>query len=153
MPQLILPVFPEDVTPINDVVSFCKREGMVHYFLGLFPVFEHPEDDKVSFRMYVSQLVVNGNCAQAEVVRAFGISAISVKRYVKRYREGGSKSFFREPARRSSPVLTPEVRHEAQALLNAGVDRSEVARRLDLKSNTLAKAIRAGRLTEPKKKR
>jgi len=152
MPQLILPVFPEDVTPINDVVSFCKRDGMVYYFYGAFPVFQHPEEDKRSFRMYASQLVVNGSCSQAEVVRAFGISRISMKRYAKQYRQGGAESFFREPERRGSPVLTAEVLQEAQLLLNAGVDRSEAARRLGLKPNTLAKAIRAGRVTDLKKK-
>jgi hypothetical protein len=33
--------------------------------------------------MFSSQLVVNGNCTQAQLVRAFGISVISMKRYVK----------------------------------------------------------------------
>jgi hypothetical protein len=29
--------------------------------------------------MFTSQLVVNGNCTQAQIVRAFGISVISMK--------------------------------------------------------------------------
>ena len=49
-------------------------------------------------------------------------------------------------------MLTPEVMAQAQGLLSAGVDRSEVARRLELKPNTLGKAIGAGRLVEPEKK-
>jgi hypothetical protein len=152
MAQMVLPSFPSESTPINDIVSFCKRDGAVYYFHGSFPVFVHPEDDMRSFRMFTSQLVVNGNCSQAQLVRAFGISAISMKRYVKRYRTGGPASFFASPGRRGAPVLTPEVMVQAQGLLSAGVDRSEVARRLELKPNTLGKAIGAGRLVEPEKK-
>jgi hypothetical protein len=153
MPQMVLPIFPSESTPINDVVSFCKRDGTVYYFHGGMPVFIHQEDDLRSFRMFTSQLVVNGNCSQAEIVRAFGISAISMKRYVKRYRTGGGPgSFFTAPGHRSARVLTPEVMAQAQDLLSAGVDRSEVARRLELKPNTLGKAISAGRLAEPEKK-
>ena len=48
--------------------------------------------------------------------------------------------------------MTAAVSAQAQDLLSAGVDRSAVARELGLKPNTLAKAIRAGRLVEAKKK-
>ena len=80
-------MFPADVTEINDLVSFAKREGTVYYFNGPMPVFSHAESDRASFRMFSSQLVVNGNCTQAQLVRAFGISVISMKRYVKQYRQ------------------------------------------------------------------
>ena len=152
MSQMVLPNFPSDSTPISDVVSFCRRDGTVYYFHGSMPVFMHQEDDMRSFRMFTSQLAANGNCSQAELVRAFGISAISMKRYVKQYRTGGPASFFTPPGRRGTPVLTAEVTARAQELLRAGVNRSEVARRLGLKPNTLGKAIGAGRLVEPEKK-
>jgi DNA invertase Pin-like site-specific DNA recombinase len=153
MAQMVLPSFPSESTAINDVVSFCKRDGTVYYFHGSMPIFMHQEEDMRSFRMFTSQLVVNGNCSQAEIVRAFGISVISMKRYVKRYRTGGGpSSFFSPPKRRSARVLTPEVMAQAQDLLSAGVERSEVARRLALKPNTLGKALSAGRLSAPEKK-
>ena len=114
--------------------------------------FMHPEDDMRSFRMFASQLVVNGNCSQAQLARALGIGAIGMKRYVKRYGTGGPASLFAAPGRRGAPVPTPEVMAQAQDRLSAGMDRSEVARRLELKPNTLGKAIGAGRLVEPEKK-
>jgi hypothetical protein len=43
MPQPLLPMFPADVTEINDLVSFAKREGTVYYFNGPMPVFSHAE--------------------------------------------------------------------------------------------------------------
>jgi hypothetical protein len=74
MPQTLLPIFPAEATPINELISFCQRDGAVYYFHGCVPVFTHAEKDLKSFRMYTSQLVVNVTCTQAELVRAFGIS-------------------------------------------------------------------------------
>ena len=32
MPQTLLPVYPSDATPINDIISFCKRDGSIYYW-------------------------------------------------------------------------------------------------------------------------
>lgn len=125
---------------------------MVEYFHGCLPVFCHPDDDMKSFRMFTSQLVANGNCRQVEIVKAFGISAISMKRYVKKYREGGPSAFFEERKKRSAPVLTPEIMEEAQRLLHEGVSKEDVAEALGVKKDTLSKAVRDGRLVAHKKK-
>ena len=120
MPQTLLPVYPSDATPINNVISFCKRDGSVYYFHGALPVFTHDEKDWRAFRMFTSQLVVNGLCKQAEIVRALGISSISMKRYVKKFRADGSKAFFTPHKKRQPRVLTPEVRQRAQEMLMEG---------------------------------
>ena len=153
MPQPLLPLFPADVTEINPLMSFAKREGTVYYFNGPMPVFSHAESDRAFFAMFASQMGVNGNCRQAEIVRAFGISAISMKRYVKRYRQSGAAGFFRGRKTRQSRVLTPAVRQKAQELIQQGLGRHAVAQELGLKSDTLRKAIKAGRLVESIKKK
>jgi hypothetical protein len=146
-------MFPADVTEINEVVSFAKRAGTVYYFNGPMPVFSHPEQDRASVRMFSSQLVVNGHCTQAEVVRALGISAISMKRYVKQYRQAGAAGFFQSRRARQPRVLTPAVVQKAPELIQAGRGRNEVAREVGLKSDTLRKAIKGGRIVEPLKKK
>lgn len=153
MPQSHLPLFPADVTSINPHVSFAKREGRVYYFNGPMPVFSHEEKDYASFRMFTSQLVEDGNCTQAEIVRAFGISAISMKRYVKKYREGGPARFFQKKPTRSATVLKAEVIEQAQERLNEAQAPAAVAQALGIKPDTLSKAIRAGRLLRPVKKK
>jgi DNA invertase Pin-like site-specific DNA recombinase len=50
-------------------------------------------------------------------------------------------------------VLTPEVLRQAQELLSQGEERSAVAKTLSIKLDTLGKAVRAGRLAEPSKKK
>ena len=138
---------------INDLVSFAKREGTVYYFNGPMPVFSHAESDRPSFRMFTSQLVVNGNCTQAQIVRACGISTISMKRYVKQYRQSGAAGFFKGRAPRQPRVLTPAVRQKAQELMQQGQGRNAVAQELGIKSDTLRKAIKAGRIVAPIKKK
>ena len=150
---MLLPLFPPESIPITDVLSFEKRDGIVYYFHAGAPVHSHSEGDLNSFRLFTSQLVVNGLCKQVDLVRAFGISAISVKRWVKRYREEGAAGFFRARAKRGPSVLTPEVLAQAQELFDGGASRAEVAQRLELKRNTLSKAIASGRLAEKKRRK
>ena len=150
--QTLLPIFPTESTRINEVLSFEKREGTVWYLHGCMPVFSHSEKDYASFNMYTSQLVVLGQCRQVEIVKAFGVSTISVKRHVKKYGEGGPGMFFKERSVRKFAVLTPAVLTRAQGLLNEGKSRYEVSEYLCIKSDTLYRAIRSGRLVEFKKK-
>ncbi|MDF1546252.1 MAG: helix-turn-helix domain-containing protein [Bacteroidales bacterium] len=94
MTQTRLPFFPEDIELINNYIGFQKKHCIVYYFNGAMPVFQHHENDYASFRLFTSQLIVNGNVRQVEIVKAFNVSSISVKRWVQKYREKGNKAFF-----------------------------------------------------------
>ena len=153
MPQEFLPHFADtEEGYITDLLSCRKHGGSVYYFHGAFPIFNHLETDRKSFRMITSQFVENKQCTQMEIVRAFGVSVISVKRWVKKYRQGGAAAFFETPRTRGAHVLTKDVLQQAQEFLNEGLSRAEIANQLGLKRNTLNKAIQAGRLVEPLKK-
>ena len=153
MPQELLPLFSANGEGyITDLLSYRKQDGSVYYFHGAHPIFSHPEDDQKSFRLITSQFVVNGRCRQVDIVRAFGVTSISVKRAVKKYREGGAAAFFQTPRTRGSSVLTNEVLAQAQELLNQGYGKTEAAKRLEIKANTFLKAVRFGRVVEPVKK-
>jgi len=153
MPQLQLPIFPEGTTLINQNIGFVRQDYTVTYIYGNLPVFTHDIEDMKSFRMFTSQLYINGSATQAEICRAFGVSKISVKRGVKLYREKGISGFFEEPNRRGAAVLTPPVLKDVQELLDTGWPIPEIARKLDLKADTLRKAVQAGKLHQPQKKR
>lgn len=103
--------------------------------------------------MISSQLYVNGSATQAEICRAFGVSKISVKRSVKLYREKGIAGFFEKPRRRGPAVLTPPVLEKVQECFDSGLSIPETSRKLSLKADTLRKAVRAGKLHLPQKKR
>jgi hypothetical protein len=80
------------------------------------------------------------------------VSAISVKRHVKKFREGGPGVFFQQRSARKTSVLTPEVLRRAQEMLNERKSRHEVSEDLCIKVDTLYRAIHAGKLVELKKK-
>jgi len=154
MPQMQLPVFYEGVTEITSDVGYEKQEDKVVYYCGTMPVFSHSVDDLDSFRMIVSQLYVNGTVRQADIVRAFDIRPLALKRWVKRYRSEGPRTFFRTVRGGSKPrVLTPEVHEKVQNRLDQGQGPSEISAELGMSYDVLRKAIGDGRLRKPEKKR
>src|SRR3989339_603653 len=106
MPQLQLPLFPEGATELTSHLAFQSREGQITYFYGNLPVFTHEAKDLRTFRMITSQFIVNGVVKEAQIIKAFGLPPVTVKRYVKLYRTRGVSGFFQEPRRRGAAVLT-----------------------------------------------
>lgn len=108
MPQLQLPIFSEGVHLITPNLGYQREGDEVVYLHGMMPVFLHRCDDPAAFKMIVSQFYINGNAKQAELVRAFGIQPLALKRWVKKYRADGPKAFFdTRRKRRSSPKKSP----------------------------------------------
>jgi len=102
--------------------------------------------------MITAQFCVNGHTQQAEIARAFGVTKISVKRSVKLYREKGPGGFYKQKKRRGPAILTPAVIEQVQQLLSEHEEVADIAAKLDIKADTLAKAIRAGHCISPQKK-
>jgi len=146
MPQMQLPMFPVGAERITREIVFEKRDGRVWYFNFMMPLFSHAEDDMAGFRMFTSQLIVNGAARQCDIARTFGVPTRTVKRYVKLYREEGVAGFYKSRKTRGAPVLTSEVLAELQARMDVGEQLHEAARRLGLKPNTVNKAFHAGKL-------
>lgn len=149
MPQAQLPIFPAGVTHITPELAVSAKDGVVTYFNGSMPVFQHAETDLPSFRMITSQFYVTGVARQAQIMRAFGVSKLAVLRAVKAYREKGPAGFFQPRPTRGPAVLTPPVVAELQRLLDQGLAVAPAAAQLGLKVDTVRKAIRAGRLRPP----
>ena len=53
-----------------------------------------PRGDVQSFRMFTSQMIAGGAVKPKEIVKTFGVPMITVKRYVKLYRDHGAKKFY-----------------------------------------------------------
>jgi hypothetical protein len=152
MPQLQLPIFPNGVTHITNQLAFSKQDGQVTYFNGHMPVFSHAETDIATFRMITSQFCATGHVKQSDIIRAFGVTSISVKRSVKTYREKGPKGFYIPRVTRGPAVLVADVVSEIEGLLAGGATPAEIAKTLGLKLNTIQKAMREGRVRAPVKK-
>lgn len=153
MPQVQLPLFPVGTTHLNESLAFECRDGQVTYFNGHLPVFKHAQEDLAAFRLFTSQLVVNGSASQGDIRRAFGVPKIAVQRAVDRYRAGGAAAFFVAPKPRTGRQLTPERLAQVQALLDQGQSVPPISAQTGVLANTIHKAIRAGRLRAGAKKK
>ena len=146
-------MFPNGVTHITSELAFEKKDGFITYFNGHMPVFTHAESDIATFRMITSQFCASGYSKQSDIIRAFGVTSVSVKRSVKLYREKGTKGFYTPRVTRGAAVLVNSVVAQIEDLLAGGASEAEVAEKLELKLNTLQKAIRAGRVRKLAKKK
>lgn len=153
MPQLQLPIFPAGLTPITNDIAFHCEDGHLTYVQGHLPIFRHRANDLKSFRLFTSQLIMAGAVRQMDIVKAFKVPLVTVKRYVKVFRERGGEGFFAPRRRRSASVLIGETKQQAKQLLEAGQSVPEVAREVSVKADTLRKAIQAGRLPAAFKKK
>ena len=153
MPQVQLPIFPAGTTPITAELAFEKRGGQVVYLNGHLPVFLHAVEDLGAFRLYTSQLILNGTASQSQIVQAFGVPLVTVKRCCKRLRERGTGAFFKPAARKEGSKLTPARLLQAQELLDQGWGVPQISRQLEVLKTTLHKALDDGRLKPRAKKK
>jgi len=145
-----LPLIPSGASAINRDIGVIRDGNTWTYVLDMVPIYAHGEHDHQHFRLIIAQLVEVGACRPCEIMATFGVTKNKVMRAQKQLREHGVRSFF-EPrcGRRTGTVLTPEKLAQAQRLLNEGTSRSELAKELAIKPDTLRKAINDGRLSEP----
>src|SRR5947199_2731111 len=52
--------------------------------------------------MFTSQMIVTGSVKPKEIVETFGVPMVTVKRYMKVYRQQGAKGFYESKPRHSS---------------------------------------------------
>jgi|SRR5208282_3870873 len=153
MPQVQLPIFPAGSVEINRDLA-CRTEGeQVIYYNGHLPVFLHTKSDLASFRLFTSQLIVQGSATQGHIAKAFGVPLVAIKRATKLYRERGAAGFFVPKARREGSKLNREKLEQARALLGQGHRLPVVSEQTGVLTDTLRKAIAAGRLPPVKKKK
>ena len=131
------------------MLSHCRNA----YFYGSLPIFSHDEDDVATFRMITSQFYVNGYVKQSEIANAFGVTKISVKRSVALYKTKGVKGFYQARKTRGAAVLTPAVLANIQDLLDKGLGIKQISKQIDLKHDTISKAVKSGKLHFAAKKK
>lgn len=155
--QLRLPRYPAEPLHVSDAVSVVVRDGVVWWFHQGMPLGSHAVSDVAGFRHQSSLLCDGCACKLVDIERAFSVSAISVKRALKQYRQGGARSFYaRTRTVREGPVMTPARLREVQGLIDQGFSDRQIAEHLGLKRDTIYRTVQAGRLhrseSRPEKK-
>src|SRR6516225_10555018 len=98
-----------------------------------------------------SQLIVQGSATQGHIAKAFGVPLVAIKRSTKLYRERGSAGFFVPKARREGSKLNAQKLEQARALVGQGQPLPVVSQQTGVLTDTLRKAVAAGRLPPVKK--
>ena len=94
MPQATLPLFTDDMTIVNLHVGVRKRNGIVYYFNGCLPFYQHRQDDRSSFKHIVCQMLVNNLATRAQLSDAFQIPARSISRWLSSFKNNGEGVFY-----------------------------------------------------------
>ena len=94
MPQATLPLFTDDLTIVNLHVGVQKRDGMVYYFNGFLPFYHHRENDRLSFKHVICQMLSNHLATRAQLSTAFHIPARSISRWLADFKQEGELCFF-----------------------------------------------------------
>lgn len=92
--QKLLPLFSPDVTRINDLVGFVRRNGTVYYFNYQMPIYHHREDDIASFKVFLCQLVLIGIATPSQIKRTFRLAGRELNHWIKQYRQEGPGVFY-----------------------------------------------------------
>jgi hypothetical protein len=93
MPQSTLPLFTDDMTIVNLHLGVQKRNGIVYYFNGCLPFYQHREDDRSSFKHVIWQMLSNNLATRSQLSDAFQIPARSISRWLAEFKQGGEKGF------------------------------------------------------------
>jgi len=94
MPQATLPLFTDDMTIVNLYVGVKKRNGVVYYFNGSLPFYQHREDDRSSFKHVICQMLSNNLATRAQLSSAFQIPARSISRWLAEFKRSGEVGFY-----------------------------------------------------------
>ena len=135
--QALLPLLPSGATPITDTLSVMNSGQTWTYYSGCSPIFSHAQDDNRSFKLITSQLICLRSCRLVDITKAFGVAVITVKRAVKKFREGGTAAFFQPRKGRGGSVFTATILTKAQSMLDEGLTRQKVCQKLNIKLDTL----------------
>lgn len=147
MKQIILPLIPSGATSLSDILSVETVNDVMVYYQGAFPIFTHPKDDKRSHYMFIGHLIAEGRCKFTVVQKALGIPKTSLHRIVNKYKAKGIAAFYEErKTRKGGIILTKDIKQKVQTMLNNGMSVSDVAEHLEIKYDTIQKAIQDGRL-------
>jgi len=148
MGDTLFPIYPAETRMINSTIGIKTVGEKVIYFNSGGPIYEHFKDDYQNFRFISSQMIGLKQVQQVEIINFFKVSKESVIRWSKKYKEKGAKGFFgtKKVSKRGN-VLTEPVLEQAQGMLTIGKSLKEIGEALNIKPDTLQKAVQSGRLT------
>ncbi|MCP4762715.1 MAG: hypothetical protein GY870_13130 [archaeon] len=152
--QMQLPIFPANTKLVNATLGIKKEDGMVYYLHNGSPIFCHVESNINHYRFICGNLVGTKLCRASELADTLGVTRRSIERYAKRYREGNGDTYFNPKERRGQCFkMTPEILIKTQELLDKGLSKEEISRRLGISSSSIRNHLKKGTLKKNHRQR
>ena len=145
--QLLLPIFPNNTTLLNENVGVYEREGIVQYLINGLPVYSHTKDDNDAFRFITSNFIHQGLCRKVGIERAFGVSEDSVSRAYKKFETKGEAGFFGPDARHGKAhKIVGGRRERIQSKLDKGQSVYSIAKEEGVRESAIRYGVKQGYL-------
>ncbi len=126
--KMLLPIFPRGTKMISEYVGVYEQEGLVQYIANGLPIFAHSKDDLASFRYITSNLIHQKLCRKVDIERGFHVSADTVSRWYKKFKEQGEKAFFSQDNRKGTAhKIFGERKERIQKKLDKGQSVNSIA--------------------------
>ena len=145
--QIILPLFPSELTLITPTLGFEEKNGFVYYFHSGMPIYTHPKSNLQAFRYITSNFVERGLCTRRDIADAFNVSYDSVKKNVLKFKKERENAFFGKESRHGhSYKLVGETIKKVQSKLETGQSILSIAKEEDISEGAIRAAIKRGAL-------
>lgn len=145
--QLKLPIFPKETKLFNGSFGVFSVNNTVFYLHCGQPVGMHEQDDHNSFRYKIASFIELGLCTRSEVVATLHVSADSIRRCCKQYRQQGEAAFFAPDNRKGkSHKMLPAVLQRVQNQLDQGKSVNSIAKQEGVREGTIRYSIQTGKL-------
>ncbi len=145
--QILLPLFPSELTLITPTLGFEEKNEFVYYFHSGVPIYTHPKSDLQAFRFITSNFVDRKMCTRRDIADAFKVSYDSVKKNVRRFQKQGEKAFFGKDSRHGhSYKLVGETLERVQSKLENNQSILSIAKQEGISEGSIRAAIKRGAL-------
>ena len=88
------PLFPENLTKINDRISVLSIENMIYYYKDDAVIYAHELNNTKNFRFAVCQLIISYLAEQSEIEKIFRINKSSIVNWIMNHGDEGDESFY-----------------------------------------------------------
>lgn len=133
---------PEGTQIINSRCVIRTREGFRVVSVSGIPLAQYAMDDHMSEAHAMVSLVNQGWADQDDVAKAFGYSARTVRRYQRRFEEGGLAALGQSDGYPRGRSRSPAARQQIQRLKTEGHSHHEIARRVGISVRAVRKTLR-----------
>jgi len=143
-----LPLLPPEAQEVGDSLAILDDGERIVFFNAAGPIFSCRRDDRTGLRLGAVTVVEQRLARATAVAKALSLHRTTLFRDARRFAKGGVEGLVEKRRGPKGPhALTPEVRRQAQKLLDRGDSIRATARTVGVSERGLRHAIRRGLLT------